>query len=137
MELPIDMITFSASIIFGILAMILQYYAYRRGKKGERKREEETEKRFDRLSNILKEASSEIEKMEKEIRVKGKKVQDLEELSKRLDNLASLKEEQVRAIRQEFSSALKESSKSNRIWTVLIGAIWFIIGLIVRGFLGF
>ena len=122
------------SILFGILTLIIKYLKF---KQDQEQTEEKTSRSFDRLSTLLKDAGSEIEKMEQEVSAKSKRVQELEELSKRFDSLNSMKEEQVKAIREELSSALKESSNSNRIWTIVIGAIWFAIGLFVRGFLGF
>lgn len=138
MDFPIEMLRQILPTALAVIIAILNYLIYNRVKRGiARKTEEETEEKFERLSKILREAGSEIEKMEKEIKAKGKKVRELEELSQRLDSLASLKEKQVQAIREEFSSVLKESSKSNRLWTIIMGALWFILGLIVRGFLGF
>ena len=139
MDFPIEMLSeIAAAVIVAVVAATLNYVIYDRLKgKRERKREEEAEERFERLSKILREAGSEIENMEREIKAKGRKVRELEELSQRLDSLASLKEKQVQAIRQEFNSALRDSSRSSRLWTIAIGAIWFVLGLIVRGFLGF
>lgn len=91
----------------------------------------------DRLLSILKTASSDIKKLEKEVKVKGKKVKELKELSENLESLVSLREKQVKAVRRELSSILKKDRTSNRIWTIIIGAIWFILGLVVRGFLAF
>jgi chromosome segregation ATPase len=120
-----------------IASLIAQYINYRRHKRREEQTVENTSQKIDRLSNILQEASSEIEKLEEEIRTKSKKVQELDRLSKRLDSLASLREEQAQAIKDELKSTLKESNRMNRVWTILIGALWFILGLIARGFLGF
>ena len=86
---------------------------------------------------MLKNAGSEIEKLEAEVNTKSKKLNELEEVSKRLETLVSLKEKQVEAIRQELMASLKQSNRSNRLWTIAIGAIWFVLGLIVRGFLRF
>jgi len=106
-------------------------------RKGGRRNEEKTSEKIDRLSNLLKSASSEIEKLDEEVTHKSKKLKELDETSKRLDSLVSLKEQQVEAIRDELKATLNKSNRSNRIWTILIGAIWFILGLIVRGFLRF
>jgi len=123
--------------IASLIGIIVQYLTYRRRKKQEEQTVEKTSQKIDRLSNMLKEASSEIEKLEEEIRTKSKRVQELDNLSKKLNSLASLREEQVQAIKDELKSTLKESNRLNRVWTILIGALWFILGLIVRGFLGF
>jgi septal ring factor EnvC (AmiA/AmiB activator) len=106
-------------------------------KKKERQAVERTSEKIDHLSNILKEAATEIEKLERNIKTKSKKIAEMDELSKRLDSLISLREKQVEAIKKELKSTLKESNRSNRIWTIIIGALWFVLGLIVRGFLGF
>ena len=106
-------------------------------KKKEMQAVERTNVKIDRLSNMLKEAGNEIEELEHDIKAKSKKVAELDELSRRLDSLASLREEQVEAIKDELRSTFKESNRLNRMWTIVIGAIWFILGLIVRGFLRF
>jgi len=95
------------------------------------------EREVDRLLNTLKTASSDIKKLEEDVRVKGKKVKELTAISESLESLVSLREKQVKAVRQELSSILKKDSRSNRIWTIIIGAIWFVLGLVVRGFLAF
>jgi peptidoglycan hydrolase CwlO-like protein len=117
----------------GIIGLIFSGIGLRRNKR----RENKTSEKIDHLSKILKDASSEIEALEDEVKTKSKRLQELDEHSKRLETLLSLKEEQVEAIRQELRTTLKENNRSNRIWTVLIGAFWFLFGLIVRGFLGF
>lgn len=120
--------------ILGLLFSILGDLGRRRREK---RTEEKTSEKIDRLSKVLKNASSEIEKLEEEVSVKSKRLEELDEISKRLESLVSLKEEQVEGIRQELKTTLKESNRSNRMWTIAIGAIWFILGLVVRGFLGF
>ena len=77
------------------------------------------------------------EQMEKEIDEKRRRAKELEELLERLNSIVSLKEEQVSAIRSEIDSILKRNAWRNRIWTMLMGAVWFVLGLIVRGLLGF
>jgi len=106
-------------------------------KEKAQKREEEAFVKFDNLAKTLKDASSQIKEMEKVVQAKGKKVKELAEIAEQLESLSSMREGQVEAVKQELKSILKESSKANRIWTVVIGAIWFVLGLIVRGFLGF
>ena len=49
----------------------------------------------------------------------------------------SLKQEQVEAIQTQLKTALTENTKKNRIWTIVIGAIWFILGVIVRSIFRF
>jgi uncharacterized protein YoxC len=115
------------------ITLVWFFYSIRLGRRSEKK----TSEKIDQLSNLLKSASTEIEKLEEELTSKSKKLQELNDTSKRLDQLVSLKEEQVEAIKQELKSTLKESSRSNKLWTIAIGAMWFILGLIVRGFLGF
>lgn len=129
-EMVFNVVAVTITAVIDILISIL----FRRRKK---RTEERTSEKIDRLSNLLRSASSEIEKLEVEVTNKSKKLDELKEVSKRLEALVSLKEEQVEAIRQELKTTLRENSRSNRIWTIVIGAMWFILGLIVRGFLGF
>lgn len=96
-----------------------------------------TSEKIDHVSNLLKTASSEIEELNKQVTDKSRKFQELEERSKKLENLVSLNSKQVEAIKHELETTLKDSNRSNRFWTIAIGALWFIIGLIIRGFLGF
>jgi len=112
-----------ASLGVGVIVSLFQLF---RNRKREKETEERTSEKFERISNILKEASSDIEKLEGELRAKGKKLEELKELSERLDTLVSLQQVQVDAIRREFSIALKESSKTNSLWTILIGALWLV-----------
>ena len=128
-----SIITAIVSTLFGVFTALITYYNERRS----RKKEKSTSEKIDRLSNILKKASSEIEELEDEVNRKSQRLKELDEHSKRLETLLSLKEEQVEAIRQELRTTLKENNRSNRFWTILIGAFWFVFGLIVRGFLGF
>jgi uncharacterized membrane protein len=116
--------------LFGAIVTILQ-------ERRQKKNQEKTSEKIGRLSNVLKKASSEIEELEDEVKKKSQRLQELNEHSKQLETLMSLKEEQVEAIRKELTATLKENSRSNRIWTILIGALWFVLGLIVRGFLRF
>ena len=129
-----ELVIAALSTIFGLLFSIFGDLGRRRREK---RTEERTSEKIDRLSKMLKNASSEIEKLEEEVGVKSKRLEELDEVSKRLDSLVSLKEEQVEGIRQELKTTLKESNRSNRMWTIVIGAMWFILGLVVRGFLGF
>jgi len=121
-------------IFLGIVGTIVGYYF---SSKRERRTTVKTSEKIDRLSNLLRSASSEIEKLEMEVTNKSRKLEELNETSKRLETLVSLKGEQVEAIRQELKTTLKENNRSNRMWTIAIGAMWFIIGLVARGFLGF
>ena len=130
---PLQLLSGIVSILLGIVGAIVSYYFSKRSAKNE----EKTSVRIDRLSSVLKKASSEIEELENEVKNKSKRLQELDDHSKRLEGLLSLKEEQVEAIRQELRATLKENSRSSRIWTILIGAIWFIVGIAVRGILGF
>lgn len=122
------------AFVAGVLTAVFGYYELRRNA---RQTETRTKEKIDRIANVLKSASSEIEALKKEVTSKSKKLQELDKTSKRLDSLLSLKEKQVEAIRDELKTTLKESNRSNRMWTILVGAIWFILGLIVRGFLHF
>lgn len=132
-ELDVQMINTIGSMVAGILGLLVSVYMIKRSNK----REMKTSDKIDRLSNVLKKASSEIKELEEEVNVKSQKLRELDEHSKRLETLLSLKEEQVEGIRKELRATLKENSRSNRIWTVIIGAFWFIFGLILRGLLGF
>jgi septal ring factor EnvC (AmiA/AmiB activator) len=129
-ELVFNVVAAASTVCINALFLIL----FSRRKK---RTEERTSEKIDRLSNLLRSAGSEIEKLEVEVTSKSRKLDELKEVSKRLETLVSLKEEQVEAIRQELKSTLKESNRSNRLWTIVVGAMWFILGLIVRGFLGF
>lgn len=126
-----------ASALIGIFSVVLGTISFMLSNRGQKRTEEKTSEKIDSLSNLLKNASSEIEKLEMEVTSKSRKLEELNEASKRLETLVSLKGEQVEAIKQELKSTLKESNRSNRLWTIVIGAMWFILGLIVRGFLGF
>lgn len=121
------------SVFVGIFSLLIRLLSLRREKK---ETEEKTSQKFEELSSILKTASTKIKEMEREIEDKRRKVEELTELKKELDALSSLREEQVAVIRGELNSIIEKSAWKNRIWTIVIGAIWFIIGLVVRGFVG-
>jgi len=121
-------------VVFGVLSSILSWLHTKSEKK---KTDAKASEKFDELSNLLKTAGSRIKEMESEIEDKRRRVTELEKLKNELDGLVSLREEQVTAIRAELTSIMEKSVRRNRIWTIAIGAIWFVIGLIVRGFLGF
>jgi len=133
-EALISLASVIVSLIVGILGTLLGWILQKTQKK---KTEEETSEKFEELSNLLKTAGFKIKEMESEIESKRRRVKELEKLKKELDGLVSLREEQVTAIRAELTSIMEKSARRNRIWTIAIGAIWFVIGLIVRGFLGF
>lgn len=124
------------AVFASITALISALWDWLR-KKSEKQAVEKTSEKIDRLSNTLKDAGKEIEKLEREIKSKSKRVAELDGLSKRLNSLASLRDEQVEAIKKELKSTLKESNRMNRMWTIVIGALWFVLGLVARGFLGF
>ena len=94
-------------------------------------------KKFDDLASVLEKAALEIITLEQEVSAKSKKLQELNEHSKQLEDLLSLKQEQVEAIQTQLKTALTENTKKNRIWTIVIGAIWFILGVIVRSIFRF
>jgi len=127
-----------ASISIGLALSTIAEILFNRKRK---KTQEKTSEKIDRLSNVLKKASSEIEALEDEVKNKSIKLQELDDHSKRLETLLSVKEEQVEAIKIELGAMLKETNRTNRKWTILIsaslGAMWFILGIVVRGFLGF
>jgi peptidoglycan hydrolase CwlO-like protein len=132
-----DGITLAVSFVGLIIALFtIVVGGYELATSGKRT-ETKTKDKIDELADVLKRAGSEIEKLEKEVTSKSKKLQELDETSKRLDSLMSLKEKQVEAIRDELKATLTQSNRSNRAWTILIGAMWFILGLIIRGFLRF
>jgi len=122
------------SAFVGVLTALFVYILRSKEKA---KTEKKTSEKLDELGSVLKESSSLIEQMEKEIDEKRRRAKELEGLLERLNSVVSLKEEQVSAIRNEIDSLLKRNAWRNRIWTMLLGAIWFVLGLIVRGFLGF
>jgi flagellar motility protein MotE (MotC chaperone) len=134
MAIDSEIIAITLSVLAGLASVVVDHYSTRR-----RTRQTQilTMQKTDRLLDLLKGASSEIEKLEKEVTSKSRKLQEIEETMKSLDSLMSLKEKQVEAVREELKAILKESNRSNRIWTILVGAIWFTLGLIVRGFLSF
>ena len=121
--------------ILGLEEETLGVELYERPAKMRKPKVERVE--VDRLLNTLKTASSDIKKLEEEVRVKGKKVEELKELSERLESSVTLRERQVKAVEQVLSSILKKDRTTNRIWTIIMGAIWFVLGLVVRGFLAF
>lgn len=121
--------------ILGLEEETLGVELYKRPAKMRKPKVERVE--VDRLLNTLKTASSDIKKLEEDVRVKGKKVKELTEISENLESLVSLREKQVKAVEQVLSSILKKDRTSNRIWTIIMGAIWFVLGLVVRGFLAF
>jgi len=89
------------SIVAASLATLIPALYYRIfRKKKERQAVERTSEKIDHLSNILKEAATEIEKLERNIKTKSKKIAEMDELSKRLDSLISLREKQVEAIKR-------------------------------------
>jgi len=130
----IDLFLTAITIIFGVITTLFRFRSQRQEKK---ETEKKTSEKFEELSNLLKTASSKIKEMENEIEDKRHKVKELEKLRKELGALVSLREDQVTAIRTEFKSIMDASARRNRIWTIIMGAFWFIIGLFVRGFLGF
>jgi gas vesicle protein len=134
MAIDSNLILSVIGLLAGVITTIIG--AYEISRSGERT-EKGTKEKIDSLANLLKSAGSEMEKLENEVTSKSKRLQELDETSQRLDTLVSLKGKQVEAIREELKTTLKESNRSNRIWTILVGAIWFILGLIVRGFLRF
>lgn len=134
-------LTTISALLAGILSVLIEYFS---GKRRRRETEAKTSKKFDDLRNLLSDASSKIKQMEDEITrmqseidVRRKKVDELDKIKKELNALVSLKEEQVTAIRNELNSLMAKNARQNRIWTIIIGAIWFVSGLIVRGLLGF
>ena len=158
--MEIEIILAIISTVFGIVSVIIRSREFRKSAQRLRQKilglEEEAREmgidtfphraparigfkveKIDHLLSLLKLASSEIKRLDEDVRVKGKKVKELKELSENLESLVTLREKQAKAVRREISSALKENNRSNRIWTVIIGAIWFVLGLIVRGLLGF
>ncbi|MCJ7759573.1 hypothetical protein MUP59_00320, partial [Candidatus Bathyarchaeota archaeon] len=88
------------SVLGASIAVIMQAVILYRQRKRQRRTEERTSERIDRLSKVLKDASSEIDKLEREVNAKSKKLEELNTVSKRLDSLVTLKEEQVEAFRQ-------------------------------------
>ena len=126
----LDIVGFIVAFLSTLLTI---YFAMRQKKETEKKADE----KFTELSNLLKTAGSKISEMEKDIENKRLKVKELESIRKKLDALVSLREEQVTAVRMELKSIMDKSAQRNRIWTIIIGAVWFVIGLIVRGLLGF
>ena len=122
------------TIIAGLIPILIRVLSLRREKK---ETEAKTSEKFEELSNLLKTAGSRIKEMENELEDKRRRVKDLQKMRKELDELVSLREGQVNAIRTELKSIMEKSARRNRIWTVIIGAIWFVLGLIVRGFLVF
>lgn len=129
-ELLFSIVPFTVGIILSILASILRA-------QEKRKTEKKASEKFEELADLLKSAGSKIKEMEDEIESKRRRVKELEKLRTELDGLVSLREEQVTAIRSELKSLMDASARSNRVWTIVVGAIWFFIGLAVRGFLGF
>jgi gas vesicle protein len=134
MSMDVEVIGNILGVIFTFVGAIIGYYY---NSKKERRITAKTSEKIDRLSNLLKSAGSEIQKLEAEVTSKSRRLEELNETSKRLETLVSLKGEQIEAIRQELKSTLKESNRPNRLWTIVIGAMWFVLGLFVRGFLRF
>jgi|SRR5271157_962673 len=129
------------TLLAGVIATYVDYNMVRKHQKQTQVR---TSEKIDNLARVLRNASSEIEKLETEVTNKSrrlqeqnKRLQELDETASRLDSLVSLKENQVEAIRDELKATLSESNRSNRVWTIVVGAIWFILGLLLRGFLRF
>ena len=123
------------NVIAALVASIITIVSSILKKRQKEEEKEQTSKRLDQLSDILKKASEEIREMEIKINDKRKKVEQLEKTAKELDELISLREGQVNAIKAEIKAIMEKSSKRNRIWTVLNSAIWFVLGIFVRGFL--
>jgi peptidoglycan hydrolase CwlO-like protein len=123
----------SAFLISFIIIVILTIVGVRYFKKNATK----TSEKIDDLANVLKKASSEIITLEQEVSAKSKKLQELNVHSKQLEDLLSLKQEQVEAIKVQLKITLTENNRKNRIWTIAIGAIWFILGVIVRSIFRF
>jgi Na+/melibiose symporter-like transporter len=48
-----------------------------------------------------------------------------------------LEKQAVERTRKKLKSVSEESTRSNRLWTMLIDAIWFVLDLVVRWFLPF
>lgn len=134
MSMVEPIVEIALSTLVGIIATVLSMYSR---KRDELRTEEKTSKRLELLSSLLKEASSEIEKMDRDIEVRSKRLQEKEDKLRELESLLSLKDDQVNATKEEPSDTLKDSNRNNRIWTILIGAIWFSLGLVVRGLVGF
>lgn len=127
-------LSISVSLMAGILSLLLGYLVAKWQKK---ETEQKTDEKFAELSNLLKTAGSKISELEKDIEDKRLRVELLESLREKLEALVSLREGQVTAVRTELKLIMEKSARKNRIWTIIIGAVWFVIGLIVRGLLGF
>jgi peptidoglycan hydrolase CwlO-like protein len=123
----------SAFLVSVIIIVILTIVGVRYYKKYAT----ETSEKIDDLANVLKKASSEIITLEQEVSAKSKKLQELNQHSKQLEDLLSLKQEQVEAIKAQLKTTLTENTRKNRIWTIVIGAIWFVLGVIVRSIFRF
>jgi len=134
LELFSEILPIVSVLVVGLLSLVGALYSISREKKETRKN---TSEKFKELSDLLMTASSRIKEMENELEVRRRRVKKLEKLRKELDSLVSLREEQVTAIRTELNSIMEKFARRNKIWTIIMGAIWFIIGLVVRGLLGF
>lgn len=83
------------------------------------------------IAGNLAEASEELSKIQKALEARIEFVEDLKEQAEIAENVVSLSEEQVNAVQAKINQELEASSWKNTIVTILVSAVFFVLGLIV------
>lgn len=86
--------------------------------------------RISTISNNLLEMSQELSKLQKELETRIKYVDHLKEEAEIAENVISLSEEQVNAVQAKLNQELESSSGRDILISVVIGAIFYILGVV-------
>lgn len=83
------------------------------------------------IAGNLAEASEQLSTMQQALEARIEFVEDLKKQAEIAENVISLSEEQVNAVQAKINQELEASSGKNTIVTILVSAVFFVLGLIV------
>lgn len=93
--------------------------------------------RIDSVSNQLSSLSKELSAIQTELENRIATVEKLKEDAEIAENVISLSKEQVEAVQATLNQELEKSSSRSTLISILISAVFFILGYIVNSLLGF
>lgn len=98
---------------------------------------EELSEKIERISKELSTSSKELLEIQTELENRIEAVEALKKEAEIAENVISLTEEQVNAIQSKLNQELAASSEQNTLLSIIINAVFFILGIIVQPLLQF
>jgi len=89
-------------------------------------------KRLLKIQQLLKAVKSESSAFEREIKKQAKETVKLKNDALVAQNLITLSDDQVQAVRSVLKTALASDRKITLLLTILISAIFFVLGIIIK-----